>query len=148
MYRIAFFPLAVLLISSCRDKQATTDARIKTMDSATVSAMAKTIEAGVTPKLAEGLTLKLWGVDSLVADPVAINVDEQGRIYYTRTIRQKDAEFDIRGHQDWEIRSISLSSIEEKRNFLRTELSPERSAQNSWLRDLNGDSSRDWREWR
>jgi putative heme-binding domain-containing protein len=108
--------------------------------------MASTIEAGVTPRLAEGLTLKLWGVDSLVADPVSISVDEQGRIYYTRTIRQKDAEFDIRGHQDWEIRSISLSSIEEKRNFLHTELSPERSAQNTWLRDLNGDSSHDWRD--
>ena len=47
----------------------------------------------------------------MVADPVSIDIDDQGRIYYTRTNRQKDSEFDIRGHQDWEIGSIQLSTI-------------------------------------
>ena len=147
MSRISLIGSLLIFTVACGDhKVSVTDARIKTMDSATVAAMAKTIEAGVTPKLAEGLSLKLWGVDSLVADPVSISIDDQGRIYYTRTIRQKDAEFDIRGHQDWEIRSIALSSIDDKRNFLHTELSPERSVKNKWLRDLNGDSSHDWRD--
>jgi putative heme-binding domain-containing protein len=143
---VSFFALSISLFACKSDDKLIEDARIKTMDSAKVVELAKTIEAGVTPKLAEGLTLKLWGVDSLVADPVAIDIDDQGRIYYTRTNRQKDSEFDIRGHQDWEIGSISLSSIEEKRAFLRKTLAPENSEKNKWLDDLNGDSSHDWRD--
>jgi glucose/arabinose dehydrogenase len=85
-------------------------------------------------------------MDSLVADPVSIDIDDQGRVYYTRTNRQKNSEFDIRGHQDWEIESISLKDVEEKRAFLRKVLAPENSSKNTWLTDVNGDSSRDWRD--
>jgi putative heme-binding domain-containing protein len=135
------------LLTGCRQKEASAeDPRIKQLDTARTVELAKAIESGITPQLAEGLTLKLWGIDSLVADPVSMDIDDQGRIYYTRTNRQKNSEFDIRGHQDWEIRSISLSSIEDKRAFLHSELAPERSAQNKWLADLNGDSSHDWRD--
>ncbi|MFY8045515.1 MAG: hypothetical protein ACOVOS_03040, partial [Chitinophagaceae bacterium] len=112
------FPYLLLFILSCNtkaDKIADADLRIKTMDSAALTTLTKSIESSVTPQLADGLTLKLWAVDSLVADPVAIDIDDEGRVYYSRTNRQKAAEFDIRGHQDWEIRSIALSDIEEKR---------------------------------
>ncbi|AKD53775.1 DUF7133 domain-containing protein [Spirosoma radiotolerans] len=122
------------------------DRRIKRMAPEKAAALAKAIEATVTPELAEGLTLRLWGVDSLVADPIAIDTDENGRIYYTRTNRQKNTEFDIRGHQDWEIESNRLQSIEDKRAFLHRVLSPENSKKNEWLKDLNGDGSHDWRD--
>lgn len=136
------------LLAACNSKSnlVAEDPRIKLMDTAQTAALAKTIEAGVTPKLAEGLTLKLWGIDSLVADPVSIDIDDQGRIYYTRTNRQKNSEFDIRGHQDWEIASIQLTNIEEKRAFLHKVLAPENSDKNQWLKDVNGDSSHDWRD--
>ena len=133
-----------LLFISCEKKA--TDTRIKQMDPIVTASIAKSIEATVKPQLAEGLTLKLWGIDSLVADPVAIDIDDQGRIYYTRTNRQKDSEFDIRGHQDWEIESIQLQTIEEKRAFLHRILSPENSKKNEWLKDLNGDGSHDWKD--
>ncbi|KPQ05701.1 MAG: monoheme cytochrome c, partial [Algoriphagus marincola HL-49] len=81
-----------------------------------------------------------------IFDPISIHITDDGSLYYTRTNRQKNSEFDIRGHQDWEIRSISLQNIEDKRKFLREELSPERSEINSWLKDLNGDGSHDWRD--
>ncbi len=116
------------------------------MDPAQAASIAKSIEATVTPRLAEGLTLKLWGIDSLVADPVTIDIDDMGRIYYARTNRQKDSEFDIRGHQDWEIESIQLQTVEEKRAFLHRILSPENSKKNEWLKDLNGDGSHDWKD--
>lgn len=116
------------------------------MDPVKTAAMAKSIEATVTPQLAAGLTLKLWGIDSLVADPVSIDIDDQGRIYYTRTNRQKNSEFDIRGHQDWEIGSIQLQTIEDKRAFLHKVLAPENSKKNEWLADLNGDGSHDWKD--
>jgi quinoprotein glucose dehydrogenase len=136
--------LTIVFFFSCEKEVA--DKRIKQIDPATTASMAKTIEGTVTPQLAEGLTLKLWGVDSLVADPVSIDIDDQGRIYYTRTNRQKNSEFDIRGHQDWEIESIQLTNIEEKRAFLHRILSPENSKKNEWLKDLNGDGSHDWKD--
>lgn len=126
--------------------QSPTDLRIKKMDSAQTAKIATAIEAEIKPVLTEGLTLSLWGIDSLVVSPIAIDIDDNGSIYYTTTNRQKNSEFDIRGHREWEIPSISLTTVEDRRNFLHTELSPENSHRNQWLADLNGDSSRDWRD--
>ncbi|WP_420147196.1 DUF7133 domain-containing protein, partial [Spirosoma sp.] len=141
------FTLASLVgLAGYQNEKDPIDRRIKRMAPEKAAQLAKTIEATVTPKLAEGLSLSLWGVDSLVADPIAIDIDDNGRLYYTRTNRQKNSEFDIRGHQDWEIESNRLQSIEDKRAFLHRILSPENSAKNEWLKDLNGDGSHDWRD--
>jgi putative heme-binding domain-containing protein len=137
--------MATILIYGC-SKPKIEDTRIKTLDPKTAAAAAKEIEAIVKPQLAEGLTLKLWAGDSLIADPVSIDIDDQGKLYFTRTNRQKGSEFDIRSHQDWEIPSIALQSIEEKRDFLHRVLAPENSDKNQWLHDINNDGSRDWRD--
>ncbi len=137
--------LLFLSVSACQ-QESTTDLRIKEMPAAEIAQLAKNIESVVSPELAEGLTLKLWAVDSLVADPISIDVDDQGRLFYSRTNRQKNSEFDIRGHQDWEIGSIQLQNVEEKRDFLHKTLSPANSDQNEWLADLNGDGSHDWKD--
>src|SRR3546814_19371097 len=49
---------------------------------------------------------------------------------------------------DWssDVCSSDLETIEDKRAFLRNVLAPENSAQNTWLADLNADSSHDWRD--
>ena len=120
--------------------------RITRMDSLENANLARQIEAGVSSTVAEGLTMQLWAVDSLVADPVSLDIDDAGNLFYTRTNRQKNSEFDIRGHQDWEIGSIQLKTIEEKRDFLHKVLAPALSAKNEWLKDLNGDGSHDWRD--
>ncbi len=135
-----------LFVIGCQQEKEAVDKKIRSIDPQQAAQMAKTIEATITPQLAEGFSLSLWGVDSLVADPVAIDVDDYGKLYYTRTLRQKHSEFDIRGHQDWEIESIQLKTIEEKRAFLRKVLSPENSKKNEWLADLNGDGSHDWKD--
>jgi quinoprotein glucose dehydrogenase len=137
--------LLLLVFSACKEKEPV-DLRITTLTKEEIAIQAEAARNSVTPVLAEGLKLEVWGVDSLVKDPIAIHVADDGSIYYTRSPRRNNAEFDIRGHQDWEIRSIALQNIEDKRNFLRTELSPERSAQNEWLADLNGDGSHDWKD--
>lgn len=137
--------LPALLLAGCKD-EGPADKRITQMAPDKAAELAKSIEAVVTPELADGLSLRLWGVDSLVADPIAIDIDDQGRLYYTRTNRQKNSEFDIRGHQDWEIGSIQLQTVEDKRAFLHKVLSPENSKQNEWLADLNKDGSHDWRD--
>jgi quinoprotein glucose dehydrogenase len=139
--------LAIIpFISGCQNKKVSTLNVVKEMDPKQSAALAKSIEASVTPELAEGLTLHLWGGDSLIADPVAIDIDDQGRIYYTRTNRQKNSELDIRGHQEWEIESIHLQTVEDRRTFLHKILSPENSKQNEWLADLNKDGSHDWKD--
>ncbi|RPD41703.1 DUF7133 domain-containing protein [Chitinophaga barathri] len=138
-------PIAAACLPGCKQPTAE-DRRIKLMDSSFTARFADSITASVKPELAEGLTLKLWGIDSLVISPIAIDIDDQGRLYYTTTNRQKHSEFDIRGHRDWEIPSISLQTVEDRRAFLHKELSPENSDRNKWLEDLNGDSSHDWRD--
>lgn len=135
----------ILITTSCK-KEESVDPRIQTFTKEELQPQATAANSQVNPVLKEGLKLSVWGVDSLVFDPISINITNEGDLYYTRTNRQKNSEFDIRGHQDWEIRSIGLQSIEDKRAFLHSELSPERSEVNTWLADINGDGSHDWKD--
>src|SRR5690606_41742165 len=113
--------LTFFIGSGCSDK-GPDDKKITRIDSVENVRIARNIESMVNPTLADGLTMRIWATDSLVADPVTLNIDHQGVLYYTRTNRQKNSEFDIRGHRNWEIVSISLQTIEDKRAFLRSEL--------------------------
>jgi len=97
-------------------------------------------------EVAEGLQVSLWATDSLAPDPIAMSIDDYGRVYLTRTNRQKHSEFDIRGYQQWMIESISLQTPEERRAFLRKTFAPEKSEENSWLKDMNNDGSHDWKD--
>lgn len=133
------------LLPGCGQPE-TAGRKIYQMDTAKTAHLADSIGSKVKPELAPGLSLQLWGIDSLVISPIAIDIDDNGRLYYTTTDRQKHSEFDIRGHRDWEIPSIALQTVEDRRAFLHKELSPENSKKNGWLEDLNGDSSRDWRD--
>jgi len=144
MNRIFLPALAATLLWGCQQRQQ--DLPVKAFEPEEAARMAAAIEAGIKPELDSGLTLKLWAFDSLVVSPISIDVDDYGRLFFTTTDRQKHSEFDIRGHRDWEIPSIALQTVEDRRNFLRNELSPENSARNTWLADLNGDGSHDWRD--
>ncbi len=137
--------IVITLAAGCGKKQVN-DSRVVTIDSAQNAAMARAIESATSPVLADGIVMKVWAVDSLVADPVSLDIDDHGRLYYIRTNRHKNSEFDIRGHREWEIGSIQLRTVEEKRAFLHKVLAPELSATNTWLKDLNGDGSHDWRD--
>ncbi|MBX2896336.1 MAG: HEAT repeat domain-containing protein [Cyclobacteriaceae bacterium] len=142
--KVSILLLLISIVFSCEKPPA--DLRTKQLTPSKAAALSQAIQKTVAPQIDSGLVLTLWGSDSLVADPVSIDIDDQGRIYYTRTNRQKDSEFDIRGHQDWEIGSISLQTIEDKRAFLKKVLAPELSSKNEWLPDLNKDGSHDWRD--
>jgi putative membrane-bound dehydrogenase-like protein len=136
--------LATLSTFSCQ--KSSEELHLKILSTAEIQTQVHAIEVQVSPVLSDGLKLSIWAVDSLVHDAISIQVRDNGDLIYSRTNRQKDSEFDIRGHQDWEIRSIALQNIEDKRAFFRAELSPERSSQNTWLTDLNGDGLHDWRD--
>ena len=115
-------------------------------DAATGKARAKEIREKTVVKLADGLKLDLWASDSLAPDPVAIAMDDAGRVYLNRTNRQKNSEFDIRGHRNWITESIALQTVEDRRKFLHKTFAPEKSKENNWLKDLNGDGSHDWKD--
>ncbi len=138
---------ALTLLFSCKEA-ADKIPPPKSYDPAYTSRFADSVASLIKPAVDSGsnLTMSLWGIDSLVISPIAIDIDDKGSVYYTKTNRQVNSEFDIRGHRDWEIASISLQTVEDRRKFLHEELSPENSARNGWLTDVNGDSSRDWRD--
>jgi quinoprotein glucose dehydrogenase len=115
-------------------------------DPSTIKARAKEIREKTAIKLADGLKLDLWASDSLAPDPVAIAMDDMGNVYLNRTNRQKNSEFDIRGHRNWMTESIGLQTVEDRRAFLRKTFAPEKSKENNWLKDLNGDGSHDWKD--
>ncbi len=142
--RSLLFALATLF--ACKEEAPKEQPLIVKEDPAKAIATASEIRKNTPAQLAEGLTLTLWASDSLAPDPVAISIDDEGKIYLTRTNRQKNSEFDIRGHRDWMIPSISLQSVEDRRAFLHATFAPERSKENEWLKDLNNDGSHDWHD--
>ncbi len=138
----------LLLCAACKQepKAPAEELLTKTEDPTKSDSIAAKIRNETPVKVADGLELTLWASDSLAPDPVSIALDDQGRVYLTRTVRQKHSEFDIRGHQDWMTESISWQTVEERRAFLRRNFAPERSKQNEWLADLNNDGSHDWKD--
>lgn len=143
--------LTAVVVVSCM-KMAPTTSKISSKalvvreDAATGKARAKEIRDNTVIKLADGLKLDLWASDSLAPDPVAMAIDDKGRVYLNRTNRQKNSEFDIRGHRNWMTPSIALQTVEDRRAFLRSTFDPSKSKENAWLKDLNGDGSHDWKD--
>lgn len=141
--------LYICFCASCADDQnSQTEIRlvVKQLVPEESIRLSKEIRSKVAAVVDSSLVLSLWASDSLVADPIALDMDDEGRVYITRTNRQLNSEFDIRGHQDWEIGSIMLQTPEDRRAFLKRELSPDSSEVNDWFVDLNGDGSRDWKD--
>lgn len=149
---VGLLALTALVVVSCMKMTPSGSSKIDKAlvvikeDAVTGKARAKEIRDKVSVKLADGLKLDLWASDSLAPDPVAIAIDDQGRVYLNRTNRQKNSEFDIRGHRNWMTPSIALETVEDRRQFLRSTFAPEKSKENEWLKDLNGDGSHDWKD--
>ena len=138
--------LLITFLFSCDKPVSEAPILIVREDPAQGPAKAKEIRENTAAILADGLSLDLWASDSLAPDPIAMSIDDYGRVYLTRTNRQKNSEFDIRGHKDWMTASIGFQTVEDRRAFLRKTFSAELSEKNEWLEDLNKDSIHDWRD--
>jgi quinoprotein glucose dehydrogenase len=150
MRTFSLFILATLTIlisiTSCETKKPKENPLIVYEDSKGIMERVVAIRKSVSAVVAEGLELTLWATDSLAPDPIAMDIDNYGNVYVTRTNRQKNSEFDIRGHRDWMTPSITLQSVENRRAFLKETFATEKSEENNWLKDLNNDSIHDWRD--
>lgn len=138
--------LAQVVSFSCMNQLEKETYRVILEDPENIQEKARAAREKTSIKITDGLVITRWASDSLAPDPVAMDIDDQGAIYLARTNRQKNSEFDIRGHRDWMTASIGLQSVEDKRAFLRETFAPEKSAQNDWLKDLNEDGSHDWKD--
>lgn len=116
------------------------------IDPADAASLAGKIRAESAVSVADGMALSVWASDTLVADPIAISVAPDGRIFYTSATRQTNSEFDIRGHRDWMTASISFQTVEDRREFLRNTFTTDSEQSERFLKDLNEDGVRDWRD--
>lgn len=108
---------------------------------------AREITQNTQAQAAEGLEYSLWASEQLIGDPIAIDIDDQGRAWVTVTNRSGNSEFDVRGVDvSWRLKSMTWETVEDRREFLHEELAPERSEQNTWEPDRNEDGSHDWRD--
>jgi hypothetical protein len=99
----------------------------------------------ISVELAPGLEVTLWAPSGFVTDPVALDLDPEGRVYVTSTSRN-NLPLDIRQHPYWFTSAHTLKTVEDLRAFYARELAPARSARNMWIPDLNSDGSHDLRD--
>ncbi|MGB6222917.1 PVC-type heme-binding CxxCH protein [Haloferula sp.] len=82
----------------------------------------------------------------LLKNPVALSVDVDGSIYVTETERRKVADLDIREVTWWIPDDLSHSSIEEKRDFFRKNVTSKRFQGHQSVKDSNADGRIDWKD--
>lgn len=142
-----FILISLLLLQSCK-KAEVTEPEIITLTEEEVSSDAERIRSRVETEIHDGFELSLWASEKLLADPIAIDIDNHGRALITVTNRSNSgSEFDIRDvDNSWRIESIRWQSVEDRRNFLHRVLAPEYSDQNTWIPDRNEDGLHDWRD--
>lgn len=112
------------------------------------SLLGQVSEKRSSTKTYPSLEFRKWSGKINVPDPVSVSVDNQGRVYATQTKRRKIQDLDIREHSQWIPSDVALSSVEEKREFLKRELAigGDQDRQRRHVQDLNGDGQHDWRD--
>src|SRR5690606_4130010 len=130
--------------SSASSSSARPALEVRQVTDAEAEKAAATIAGQVNLVPAEGLDVQLWASEKLLGDPVAISVDNQGRLWATVTNRSNNSEFDIRGYPQWEFPSVAFRSVADRRQFLRRERGPGKSRENSRLADRIRHGAHDW----
>lgn len=94
------------------------------------------------------LEFRKWSGTINVPDPVALALDDQGRVYVTQTRRRKIQDLDIRQHREWIPNDLGLRSVADKSQFFKTQLAigGDQSVQRKHVEDVNGDGVHDWRD--
>jgi quinoprotein glucose dehydrogenase len=75
-------------------------------------------------KLAKGLTAELFAAEPMVSNPVALSVDEMGRVYVVETYRIDHGIYDVRGHMDWLEQDLASKTVEDRVAMLHRQLGP------------------------
>lgn len=76
-------------------------------------------------KLPPGLKASLWAAEPMLANPVAFNIDEQGRVFVAETYRYRTSVLDIRDYL-WTLEDdIASRTIEDRTALIAKKFGPE-----------------------
>lgn len=94
------------------------------------------------------ISVSKWSGDINVPDPVAVSVDNQGRVFVTQTQRRKIQDLDIRQHREWVPDDVGFQSVADKQVFYKKRLAVggDQEIQSKWVEDVDGDGQHDWRD--
>ncbi len=110
-----------------------------------LAATAAAVTVSAAPPDPSSLKFTEFAREPMVRNVVAVTVDEQGDVYATSVVRRQAADLDIRRFTEWIETDLSLTSVDAKRDFFRSQLTPENSAQFAGrFEDTNGDGSFDF----
>jgi quinoprotein glucose dehydrogenase len=70
--------------------------------------------------LPQGLKASLWAAEPMLANPVAIDFDEKGRLFVSETYRYRSSVLDIRGYMGMLELDMALRTIEDRLKLHRT----------------------------
>ena len=101
-------------------------------------------------KVPAGLEIKLWAAEPMLANPVAFNFDEQGRIFVAETYRYRSSVLDIRDYM-WMLEDeLACRTVEDRTKLIKKAFGPagerELSIEGEVVRllaDTNGDGVAD-----
>jgi quinoprotein glucose dehydrogenase len=76
-------------------------------------------------KLPPDLEIKLWAAEPMLANPVAFNFDERGRIFVAETYRYRSSVLDIRDYM-WMLEDeLACRTVEDRTALIRKKFGPE-----------------------
>ena len=73
----------------------------------------------------EGVEVKLFAAEPMLANPVAFDIDGQGRHYVVETFRAYQGVTDIRSHMDWLRDDLASRTVEDRLAMYRKFMTPE-----------------------
>ncbi|MEQ1860114.1 MAG: HEAT repeat domain-containing protein [Chthoniobacteraceae bacterium] len=98
--------------------------------------------------VAPGLRIEVWAAEPLLANPVALSFDDQGRAFVAETYRRRTSVPDIRKYEEWKLENLALRSVGDRIAFLKAKAPESAKAKPTTLRsDFTGDGVFDWRDW-
>lgn len=70
-------------------------------------------------ELAPGLKAELWAAEPMLENPVAISMDDRGRLFVAETHRWMKSIFDITQKPAWLLEDLALRTVEARTEFLK-----------------------------
>ncbi|GDY20565.1 glucose dehydrogenase [Verrucomicrobiota bacterium] len=70
-------------------------------------------------ELAPGLKAELWAAEPMLENPVAISMDDRGRLFVVETHRWMKSIFDITQKPAWLLEDLALRTVEARTEFLK-----------------------------
>ncbi len=76
-------------------------------------------------KPAAGLEVKLWAAEPMLGNPVALNIDERGRVFVAETYRYRSSTLDIRDYLWMREEDLASRTVDDRTAMLRRNFGPE-----------------------